>query len=131
MTDASETAAPDLAAATEVLDAAQAVVDAAVGVLAADGIDARQVLAYEVAHAAAAVATGRGMLDYGAKGDLEARMTCAFVADAVGELAGKVFGREAEWGVEQGALDGTRAFLAASRTFEALTAFSTMSCAMS
>ena len=109
------TATPDLAAAADALDAAGAVVDAAVGVLARDGIDARQVLAYEAAHAAAAVATGRGLLDYGAKGDLEAAITCAFVADAVGDLAGKVFGREAEWGVDAGALDGTRGFLAAYR----------------
>lgn len=115
MSDAPATATPDLAAASAALDAAQAVVDGAVAVLVGDGIDARQVLAYEVAHAAAAIATGRGLLDYGGKGDLEARITCAFIADAVGELAGKVFGREAEWGVEVGALDATRGFLASFR----------------
>ena len=114
------TATPDLAAAASALDAAQAVVDAAVGVLARDSIDARQVLAYEAAHAAAAVATGRGLLDYAGKGDVEARITCAFVADAVGELAGRIFGREAEWGVEPGALDATRGFLAEFRAPELL-----------
>ncbi|HYI61657.1 MAG TPA: acyl-CoA dehydrogenase family protein [Acidimicrobiales bacterium] len=113
-------ATPDLAAAASVLDSAQAVVDAAVAVLARDSIDARQVLAYEVAHASAGLATGRALLDYGAKGEVEATITCAFVADAVGDLAGKVFGREAEWGVEPGALDGTRTFLAAFRDPEVL-----------
>jgi (2S)-methylsuccinyl-CoA dehydrogenase len=115
MSASTDIAAPDLAAASAALDAAQAVVDGAVAVLVADGIDARQVLAYEVAHAAAAAATGRGLLDYGGKGDLEARITCAFIADAVGDLAGKIFGREAEWGVAAGALDATRDFLAAFR----------------
>ena len=46
-----------------------------------------QVLAYDLAHAAAAVETARSLLDYGAKGDLEAAITCAFVADAVDDLA--------------------------------------------
>ncbi|QYG93975.1 acyl-CoA/acyl-ACP dehydrogenase [Iamia sp. SCSIO 61187] len=115
MSASTDIAAPDLAAASAALDAAQAVVDGAVAVLVADGIDARQVLAYEVAHAAAAVATGRGLLDYGGKGDIEARITCAFIADAIGDLGGKIFGREAEWGVPVGALDGTRDFLAAFR----------------
>ena len=39
------------------------------------------------------------------------QITCAFVADAVGELASRLFGREATWGVEAGALDGARAVL--------------------
>ena len=43
------------------------------------------------------------MLDYGAKGDVEARLTCAFVADAVHDLAAKLAGREALWGVEPAA----------------------------
>ena len=72
-------------------------------------------LAYDIAHAAAAVETARSLLDYGGKGELEAKITCAFVADAVHDLASKVFGREAEWGVEPGVLDSTRDFLAAYR----------------
>ncbi|MCB1248072.1 MAG: acyl-CoA dehydrogenase family protein [Acidimicrobiales bacterium] len=114
MTDA--ISAPDLSAAKAVVDLAQRVVDAARGQLAAGGsIDEQQVLAYDVAHAAATVETGRAMLSYGDKGEVEARMACAYVADAVGELVGKVFGREAEWGVEPGALDDARGFLAAFR----------------
>ena len=40
---------------------------------ASGGPDANQVLAYDLAHAASAAATARAMLDYGAKGDVEAR----------------------------------------------------------
>ena len=68
------------------------------------------------------MATAKGLLDYGAKGDLEGRITCAFVADAVGEIAGKVFGREADWGIEPGALDSTRDFLSTYRAPEFLAA---------
>mgnify|MGYP001273057538 CR=1 FL=1 len=113
--------APDLAAAATVIDLASRVVDAAVARLAAAGsLDDHQVLAYDVAHAASAVATAKGLLDYGAKGDVEGRITCAFVADAVGDLAGKIFGQEATWGVEPGALDGTREFLGTYRAAEFL-----------
>jgi len=105
--------AADLTSATTALDAAHDVVHAATRALAATGsIDDNQVLAYDLAHAAASVQTGRAMLHYGAKGDVEAAMACAFVADAVADLAGKLFGREAEWGVEPGALDSTRPFVA-------------------
>ena len=106
----------DLSSAQTVIDLAHDVVDTATRVLAAGGsIDDHQVLAYDLAHAAAAVETGRAMLIYGAKGDLEAHMACAFVADAVAELATKLFGREADWGVEIGALDEIRSFVATYR----------------
>src|SRR4051794_22019846 len=107
---------PDLTAAAEAVDLAQSVVDAAVKTLAGAGsIDDHQVVAYDLAHAAAAVETARTLLDYGAKGDTEAAITCAFVADAVADLAAKVYGREAAWGVDAAALDGARAFVASYR----------------
>jgi len=106
----------DLTAAAAAVEAAGAVVERAIATLkAAGGVDENQVVAYELAHAAAAVETGRAVLDYGGKGDVEAALTCAYVADAVGDLAGKLFGREAEWGVEPGALDDAREFVAAHR----------------
>ena len=81
--------APDLTSAAAALDLARAVVGDGVRTLAASGgPDAQQVLAYDLAHAAAAVETARSMLDYGAKGDLEGRLTCAFVADALHDLVG-------------------------------------------
>ncbi|MBK5221298.1 MAG: acyl-CoA/acyl-ACP dehydrogenase [Acidimicrobiia bacterium] len=114
---------PDLDAAASAIDAAHGIVQTAIAHLAATGsVDDDQVLAYDLAHAASAVETGRAMLDYGAKGDIEARLTCAFIADAVADLAAKLFGREATWGADLGALDGTREFLAAHRDPEFLAA---------
>ena len=111
--------APDLTAAALAVDLADGVVDSAVRALAAaGGADANQVVAYDIAHAASAVATCRAMLPYGAKGDLEARITCAFVADAIGELVAKVFGREADWGITTDAFDPVRAFVATFRSPE-------------
>jgi (2S)-methylsuccinyl-CoA dehydrogenase len=107
---------PDLEAAAEAVELARGVVRSATGALAAAGsIDDNQVLAYDLAHAAAAVETARSMLDYGAKGDVEAAITCAFVADAVADLAARVYGREALWGVEPTALDGVRGFCSTYR----------------
>jgi len=109
------TAAPDLTAAAAAIDAAQSVVDSCATAIAANGgIDANQAVAYDLAHAASAVDCGRAMLAYGAKGDAEARLTCGFVADAVFDVAAKVLGREAQWGVEPGALDAAMDFV---RTF--------------
>ena len=68
----------DLTSASAVLDIAQKVLDAGIGRLAADGIDENQVLAYDIAHAAAAVMSARGLLSYGALGETEARVCCAF-----------------------------------------------------
>jgi (2S)-methylsuccinyl-CoA dehydrogenase len=78
------------------------------------------VLAYDVAHAAAGVTTARSLLDFGAKGDIEARITCAFAADMLHDLAGKILGREERWGVEPGALDGARSVIADYRSPEFL-----------
>ena len=64
------------------------------------GPDANQVLAYDLAHAASAAATARALLDYGAKGDTEARIACAFAADMVHDLITRLAGREQVWGVE-------------------------------
>ena len=66
------------------------------------GVDANQVIAYDLAHAAAGVAIAGAALDYGALGDVEGRLACAFVADMVADLTAKVAGREAEWGTEPG-----------------------------
>ena len=111
--------APDLDAAASAVALAGDVVDSAVRALAAaGGADTNQVVAYDIAHAASAVETARAMLDYGAKGDLEGRIACAFIADALGELVPKVFGRESEWGVAADAFDPARAFVATYRSPE-------------
>ena len=106
----------DLTAATDVVELARRVVATGTRTLAdGGGPDADQVLAYDLAHAGAAVETASSMLAYGAAGELEAALTCAFVADAVGELASRLFGREATWGIAPDALDGARAFCATYR----------------
>ncbi|MEO6652325.1 MAG: acyl-CoA dehydrogenase family protein [Ilumatobacteraceae bacterium] len=117
--DASPTDALD--AAARVLDVADAVIGAAIARLTElGGPDAQQVLAYELAHGGAGIATARGMLDYGAHGSVEADLTCGFVADAVHDLATKLIGREALWGVDRDALAETEAFLATYRDPEFL-----------
>jgi (2S)-methylsuccinyl-CoA dehydrogenase len=113
--------APDLDAAASAVGTARDVVGRAVAHLAATGsVEDDQVVAYDLAHAAAAVETARTLLDYGAKGDEEARITCAFAADAVADVAARLFGREAAWGVDAGALDAARPFVAAYRDPEFL-----------
>ncbi|CAN5784645.1 acyl-CoA dehydrogenase family protein [soil metagenome] len=122
--------APDLAGAASVIDLAQHVVTAATDRLRAateEGAspDDHQVLSYDLAHAASAVEMAKALLDYGAKGDAEGRIACAFVADATADLAAKLLGREAAWGVEPTALDGARSFLATWRAPEVLAGLGT------
>jgi (2S)-methylsuccinyl-CoA dehydrogenase len=109
------TASP-LDGAAEVVDLAQRLVDqACASVRDRGGIDANQVVAYDVAHAAAALSSARAVLRYGEFGDAEAAIAAAFVADVVSELAGKVSGREEVWGVGAGWAAPAAAFLAAHR----------------
>jgi len=108
--------ATHLDAAAAAVALADGVVKAAVSTLAASGgVDANQVVAYDVAHAAAAAATARAALEYGARGDVEGRIACAFVADVIADLASKLVGREVQWGVDAGALGPAAAFTAAHR----------------
>ncbi len=109
-------AAPDLTAAAAAIDLADGVVRQGVTQLEpAGGPEVAQSLAYDLAHAASQVETARALLDYGAKGDLEARITCAFAADMVHDVGSRLFGREGTWGVGPDALDGAREFVAAFR----------------
>ncbi|MAN33654.1 MAG: hypothetical protein CL410_05085, partial [Acidimicrobiaceae bacterium] len=104
-----------------VIDLADAIVAAAIGSLAdLGGPDVEQAFAYDLAHAASAVATARSLLDYGAKGDSEARIACVFTADVLHDLAGKILGREPLWGVAPGALDGASEFIAEYRDPEVI-----------
>jgi (2S)-methylsuccinyl-CoA dehydrogenase len=108
--------APDLEAAARALNSATTVVDAGVAAVAdAGGPDVAQVLAYDVAHAAAAVRTAEAALAYGAIGELEARIACVFAADALADLEARTVGREAAWGVARGWLDPAADFVATFR----------------
>jgi (2S)-methylsuccinyl-CoA dehydrogenase len=114
-------AAPDLPAAADAIDLADRVVGRAVRRLAAaGGPDVHQVLAYDIAHSASGVATARSLLDYGAKGEVEAKITCAFAADMLHELSSKILGRESAWGVERDALAEAHEFMARFRDPEFL-----------
>jgi (2S)-methylsuccinyl-CoA dehydrogenase len=107
---------PDLASATAAVEVASDVVrDAAERLVRSGDPDADQVVAYDLAHAAAAVETAKASLVYGSKGRDEAALAGAFVADALGDLAARVVGREAAFGVTPNWLDPARAFVAAYR----------------
>ncbi len=109
----------DLVGAAEAIEVADNVIGRAIRHLAASGgPDRHQVLAYDLAHAAAQVAAAKAMLDYGAKGDLEARLTCAFTADMIHDLITRLCGREAAWGLEKAPLRGAHTFLDRFRTPE-------------
>jgi len=118
-----QSTSPGLAAAVEAVELAQRLVDSSCAAIRANGgVDANQVVAYDVAHAAAAVATARASLTYGALGDTEELLATAFVADVVADLIGRVAGREADWGVEAGWSAPAADFLAAHRNPAALAA---------
>ncbi|MBT5852061.1 MAG: acyl-CoA/acyl-ACP dehydrogenase [Acidimicrobiaceae bacterium] len=102
----------DAAAVTTIL---QGVIDSALDSLVGLDINDHQVVAYDVAHAAAAVASATNLLAYGAYGDAEAQLTIAFVADVAHDVNMRLLGREAAWGCELGALDGVREFMSAGR----------------
>jgi (2S)-methylsuccinyl-CoA dehydrogenase len=92
---------PDLSNASQLISAAQRIVDNAVDRLGAvGGVDQNQSFAYDLAHAASSLATARATIDYGARGELEARIAAAFVAQALSDLAGRVLGHEALWGLD-------------------------------
>ena len=79
------------------------------------GPDVHQQLAYDLAHSASAVETARSMLDYGAKGETEALLTCAFTADMIFEVSSRLLGREHLWGLEPHPLEGAYDFMATFR----------------
>ncbi len=119
-------ATPDLAAAAAVIDIAGSVVGTGVRTLQANGgPDANQVLAYDLAHAAAQVETARALLEYGAKGEVEAAISCAFTADMIHDLITRIAGREAAWGVEIAPLKGAHPFLEQFRTPEFVASLAT------
>ncbi len=106
---------PTLDEARVAVETMRHVIDAALEQLTGLDIDDHQVVAYEVAHGAAAVASAANLLDYGKSGEAEARLAIAFVADVAHDLAGKVLGREDSWGIPVDALDSIRPLIASAR----------------
>jgi (2S)-methylsuccinyl-CoA dehydrogenase len=90
----------DLVEAADLVDRAQRLIDAAVRELKArGGVDLNQTLAYDIAHAASAIATARSALDYARRGTTEAALAGAFLGLALSDLATRILGREALWAV--------------------------------
>src|SRR5690348_8361503 len=105
----------DLDRAADAIGCAEQVVRHGIAAVAETGIDGSQVVAYDVAHAAAAVATARAALDYGRHGEVEARLACAFVADVVADLRGRIAGRSGSWLAGEELLDPSDDFVAYHR----------------
>jgi (2S)-methylsuccinyl-CoA dehydrogenase len=119
-------ATKDLTHAANVIEGVAALLRRAVKHLADNGgPDAQQTLAYDLAHASAALETARSLLDYGAKGALEATITCAFVADMVHDIGSRMFGRVSMWGVGTNELDTYASFVTVYRSPEVLAALAT------
>jgi (2S)-methylsuccinyl-CoA dehydrogenase len=117
--------AHDLDRARHALDLARVAVEGAVTRLAAapNGADDHQVVAYDVAHAAAAVDVATHVLaEYAPKGDDESALARAFAADVVHDVMTRALGREQEWGLDamEGALDPALPFVRAGRDPELL-----------
>ena len=112
---------PDLTRAAEATELARRVVEQGVRTLASlGGPDDQQVLAYDLAHSAAAVETARSLNDYSRKGNTEALITCAFVADMLHEVSARLLGREDMWGVEKNPLADAHEFMTTFREPEFL-----------
>ena len=112
----------DPAAADAVALARATIATASAHLQAGGTVDDDQVVAYDLAHAAAAVEIASATLEYGAQGEVEAAIACAFAADAVHDVATRLLGREGEWGVEPGVLDAAMPFVRAHRSTAALVA---------
>ncbi len=126
-TDADLAALRDLSAAETALERAAGVVNGAtrrLSELSDRGrlLDDHQVLAYELAHAAAGVETARAALGYGALGETEALLAAVFAGDVVADLVARTAGREVEWGVEPGWHRELSDFLTLARSPGALAA---------
>jgi (2S)-methylsuccinyl-CoA dehydrogenase len=117
--------AGQLAAAARAVDLAGAAVDGAARHLASatavDGkisvakLDEHQVVAYDLAHAAAAVEASRVMCVYAEHGEIESMLARAYVADAYADLATRIAGRDEAWGVDPADLSPAHDFVMAHR----------------
>src|SRR5262249_10457247 len=112
-------------AAAQAVDLAASVVGSAVSNLAPSIVEAgkasnakldeHQVVAYDLAHAAAAAEAARVMLGYAAQGELESMLAYAFIADAVSDIVARLVGREMLWGVDPATLAPAHDFVIAHR----------------
>jgi (2S)-methylsuccinyl-CoA dehydrogenase len=119
-----------LRAASEASELLRTAVDAAAAHLASltkvDGkvsvakLDEHQVLAYDVAHAAAAAEASRVMCRYGERGEVESMLARAYVADAFADVVSRLIGRDTVWNVDPALLSPAGPFVSAHRSPEFL-----------
>jgi (2S)-methylsuccinyl-CoA dehydrogenase len=83
-------------------------------------LDQHQTLAYDLAHAAAAVECSKVMCTYGEHGEVESMLARAYVADAIADVATRMLGRTATWGVDVTELAPALPFVEANRAPEFL-----------
>ncbi len=103
---------PDLEEAEKAVELARSTVNGAARALASRGdVDGEQVVAYDLAHAAAGVRTAEAALEYAQHGETEARIACAFVADVLCDLSARLLGRESSWGAKPGWLSPVAQFV--------------------
>ncbi len=115
----------ELRAASAAVETARTVVDTAARTLAEQSseqgkvsvalLDQHQVVAYDLAHAAAAVEGSRVMCRYGEHGEVESMLARAYVADAMHDVATRTLGRAQSWGVDPQALADVMPFVAEHR----------------
>jgi (2S)-methylsuccinyl-CoA dehydrogenase len=109
-------------AATIVEGAAKRLAEASAdaGRISVPKLDQQQVLAYDLAHAAAGVEGSRAMLAYAEHGDLETKLAHAYIADAIWDLGTRLLARGDAWGAGADALAGALPFVEAHRSGEFL-----------
>src|SRR5439155_26281678 len=85
------------------------------GKLSVARLDEHQVIAYDLAHAAAATEASRVMCTYGEQGDIESMLARAYVADAFADVVARLIGRAALFQVDPAFLAPAGSFVAAHR----------------
>ena len=77
--------------------------------------DVEQVVAYDLAHAAAAVRSAGAVFEYAKHGETEANIARAFIADVMCDLSARIVGRETSWGTTPDWLSPVAGFVSSYR----------------
>lgn len=88
------------------------------GRISVAAMDERQSVLYDLASIASSVRAAESLLEYGEKGDLEAKLALAWAADVHADLTGRTVGRWEDWGFD----DQTQQVLFADEVGAAVTA---------
>jgi len=86
------------------VDAMQTIVRGALDTIAELPPDEHQLVAYDIAHAASAVAAARSLIAFAAHGSVERLLATAFMADVAHDLSSRMAGRSRSWGADSTSL---------------------------